>query len=224
MKKMIGVWFCRCAVLSLMLATITGCATSRTAGINTANSHIGAMERIANNHNLYRLSDYEGAALLSLGKAGAVGFGVMGWSASVYVKDPVKKEFGPPSFVNAGGISAGLAYGGLNAVDCLLLFRNRQDAINFAKRSANFNFSNEASFLAWGRKQMTVPGGNSFSDGAGLALGAIELELLFGGPRDSLHENMYGKGATVDKILLGDVTIPDDLKVGMEKLNLLMKR
>ncbi|MDD5706983.1 MAG: hypothetical protein PHR35_13755 [Kiritimatiellae bacterium] len=210
--------------MALVLATLTGCATSRTAGINTANRHIRAIETIANNHDLYRMSDYEGAALLWLGKAGAVGFGALGWSASVYVKDPVKKEFGPPSFINAGGVSVGLAYGGLNSVDCLILFRNRQDAINFAKRSAHFNFSNEATFLAWGRKQMTVPGGKSFSNGAGLALGAIELELLFGGPRNSLHENIYGKGATVEKILLGDVTIPEDLKSGLEQLNLLMKR
>lgn len=224
MKKVISTWFCMLAVVLLMLAVVTGCATSRNAGVNTAVRHIGAMERIADNRSLYKLSDYEGAALLSLGKAGAVGFGVMGWSASVYVKDPVKQEFGPPSFVNAGGFSVGLAYGGLNAVDCLILFRNREDAINFAKRRANLNFTNEASFLAWGRKQMTVPGGKSFSDGAGLALGAIELELLFGGPRKSLHGNMYEKGATVDKILLGDVVIPEELKAGLEKLNLLMKR
>lgn len=224
MKKAIGNCFCKLVVVSLLLVMFAGCATSRTAGINTAIDHIGAMERIANNRNLYHLSDYEGVALLSLCKVGAVGFGVMGWSASVYVKDPVKKEFGPPSFVNAGGGSVGLAYGILDVVDCLLLFRNRDDAIKFAKRTVNFNFSNEASFLVWGRKQMTVPGANSYSDGAGLCLGAIELELLFGGPSNSLHENMYQKDATVDKILVGDVVIPEELKAGLEKLNVLMKR
>jgi lipid-binding SYLF domain-containing protein len=224
MNNEIRRWFGRVVVMSLVGVTVSGCATSRTAGVNTAINHIGAMERIANNHDLYRLSDYEGAALLSLGKAGAVGFGAMGWSASVYVKDPVKKEFGPPSFVNAGGVSAGLAYAGLNVVDWLLLFKHRDDAVNFAKRTAHANFSNEASFLVWGRKQMTVPCANSFSDGAGLALGAIELELLFGGPRESLHENMYQTGATVDKILQGEVVIPEELKAGLVKLNLLMKR
>lgn len=103
MKKILVAWFCKTAVLALMIAMISGCATSKIAGVNTAISHIGAIERIANIHDIQKLSDYEGVALLSLGKAGAIGLGVMGWSASVYVKDSVKKEFGPPSFVNAGG-------------------------------------------------------------------------------------------------------------------------
>lgn len=124
-----------------------GCATSRTAGLNTAMNHVATIERIANNRHLYNLTDYQGVAVVSMGKLGAVGFGAMGWSSSVYVRDPASNAFGPPSFVNAGGASAGIAYGGLNVVNCLLLFRNREDAIRFAERSATANFSNEASLL-----------------------------------------------------------------------------
>lgn len=201
----------------------SGCATSRIAGVNTANSHIEAIERVAENHST-RMSDSEGVALVSLAKAGAVGFGALGWSASVYLKDPVSNKYGPPAFVNAAGVSAGLFYAGLNVVDFILLFENREDAIAFAKRPAHLNFSNEASFLIWGRKQLIIPGAQEFSDGAGLSLGAIELELLFGGPRNELHNNMYGAGATVNKILAGDVEIPDELKSGLDRLNILMQR
>jgi hypothetical protein len=38
-----------------------------------------------------------------------------------------------------------------------------------------------------------------------------------------LHQNMYNEGATVEKILYGNVSIPDELKSALEKLNLLMK-
>jgi lipid-binding SYLF domain-containing protein len=211
-------------VLLLIFAVLSGCSATRSSGINTALNDIASMERIANNHNLYGLYPYEGVALLSLGKAGAIGFGIIGWSASVFVKDPAKNEFGPPSFVDAGGFSIGLAYGVVTSADCLLLFNHREDAVNFAKKSANINFTNEANFLIWGRKQMTISGANSYSDGAGLSLGAVELEFLFGGPRDSMHENMYETGATVDKILAGDVAIPEELKPGLERLNRLMTR
>lgn len=210
-------------VLASVIIGMTGCATSRMAGIDTTRTHVNRMETILHNRDVYHLSDYEGVALLRLGKVGAVGFGAIGTTASVYVRNLETKDFGPPSFVSYGGISAGLAYGGLNIVDCVLLFRNREDAIKFAKRSVAANFSNEASFLMWGRKQMTIPGARSFSDGAGLALGAIELELVVGGSRDSLHKNMY-QVDSVDKILLGDVAVPEELKEALDKLNVLMKR
>ncbi|MCI5208808.1 MAG: hypothetical protein D3910_08450 [Candidatus Electrothrix sp. ATG2] len=226
MKKAMSALLCRTAVLLLILALMTGCATNRTAGVNKALSHIGSMEEIANNHNLHDLSNYEGVAFLSLGKYPLffVLFAAMGWSGSVYVKDPVTKEFGPPSFVSAAGLSAGLALLQINAVDCSILFKNRDDAINFAKRNVNVNVSSEAIYLLWGRKLMTIPGGKSFSDGIGFGFALIELELLFGGSRSILHKNMYGEGVTVDKILVGDVPMPDYLTVGLERLNLLMKR
>lgn len=220
----IRAWIIKFAVLSLLLALLTGCAGSRIAGINTASSDVDAMERIADNHELSQLSDYEGVALLSLGKAGMAGLGLTGWSASIFVKDPATKEFGPPSFLNAAGVSVGLGFLGINSVDCLLLFRSREDAKAFAKKSFNFNFSNEASFLFLGRKQMTISDAKSFSDGAGLSVGFIELEVLIGWRPDSLHEEMYQQGATVDKILLGKVTMPNELNAILAKLNLLMKR
>jgi hypothetical protein len=223
MKKVIGVWLCKVAVVSLMLVIFTGCASSRTAGINTTISHIGRMERVADNHNLYDLADhYEGIAMLSIYKAGIFGFAAQGWSASVYLKDPITKEFGPPSFVSDSGVS-GIIYAGLNAVDCLLLFKKRKNAIKFAKRPVVGNFSNEASLLAWGRKQMTVSGANSYSNGAGLAVGLIQLELLAGGSRNTLHENLYGEGSTVDKILVGAVVIPEEIKAELKNLNRRMK-
>ncbi|RWX52010.1 hypothetical protein VU01_10519 [Candidatus Electrothrix marina] len=226
MKKAMSIWCSGTIVVLLMLALVTGCSSKRSAGVAKAISDIESMEEIADKYNLYNLSDYEGVALISLGKYPLGYFVVtaMGWSASVYVKDPVKKEFGPPSFVSAGGLSAGLAAFQVNAFDCLILFKNRDDAIKFAKRSVNLNVSSEGVWLAWGYKVMMIPGSDSFSDGIGVGIALVELELLFGGSRDTLHENMYGKGVTVDKIFLNDVTIPDDLKAGLERLNLLMQR
>lgn len=223
MKKTIQV-LARMAMPALLMSTLVGCATGRTGGINTAIRHIDLIETIANKDNIYHLSDYEGVALLSLGKAGAVGFGALGASGSVYVRDAATKAFGPPSFLGYGGVSAGLAYGGLNVVDTLLLFRHREDAANFAKRAGAVNFSNEASFLAWGAKQMTIPGASSHSDGAGLALGALELEFLIGGPRNGLNRDVYNVDAHVDKILAGDVTVPQEMKTALAKLNVLMSR
>lgn len=214
----------RMTMPALLLSTLVGCATGRTGGINTAIKHIDMIETIANADSIYRLSDYEGVALLSLGKAGAVGFGAIGASGTVYVRDAGTKAFGPPSFLGYGGVSAGLAFGGLNVVDTLLLFRHREDALNFAKRQGAVNFSNEASFLAWGAKQMTIPGAVSYSDGAGLSLGALELEFLVGGPRDGLNKDVYSVDAKVDRILTGDVTVPQELKVALAKLNVLMSR
>ena len=71
---------------------------------------------------------------------------------------------------------------------------------------------------------MTVQNAKRFSDGAGLALGAIEIECMFGGPRTSLHGNLYKKGVTVDEILMSKVTVPNGLKPGLKKLNQFMKR
>ncbi|BCG46682.1 hypothetical protein GEOBRER4_n1490 [Citrifermentans bremense] len=211
-------------LLFLILVLFTGCATSRISGVDMATRDVAAIERISSNRGLSELSDIEGVALLSLVNGGMGGFGATGWSASVFVKDPVKKEFGPPSFLNAAGVTVGLGYLGVNNADCLLLFRKREDAVGFAKKSINFNFSNEASFLVWGRKQMTISDAESFSDGAGLSFGLIGLELLLGWRRDSLHEEMYQQGATVDTILSGEVAIPDELKPALAKLNLLMKK
>jgi lipid-binding SYLF domain-containing protein len=223
MKKITGLCFRKLLFLPMAFILATGCSTSKSAGIHMATSDIETIETIAEKQDTLNLSDYEGVALLSLAKGGVSGFGITGWSASVFVKDPVKNIFGPPSFVSVSGLSVGVGYAGLNIVDCLLLFKNRDDAVKFASRETHFNFSNEASLLIWGRKQMTVPGALSASDGAGLCVGFVELELLFGGPRGSLHKNMYQEEATVEKILLGDVAIPEEIKGGLEKLNLLMK-
>lgn len=202
---------------------LTGCSTSRSTGINMATSDIKTIETIAKRQDTLNLADYEGVALLTLVKGGVGGLGITDWTASVFVKDPVKNVFGPPSFVDATGFSIGLGYAGVNIADCLLLFRKRDAAVKFASREKHFNYSHEASFLILGRKQMTVPGACSFSDGAGLCVGFVELEMLFGGPMKELHQNMYKEGATVEKILLGNVSMPDELKSGLEKLNLLMK-
>jgi hypothetical protein len=188
-----------------------------------ATSDIETIATIAKRQDALNFADYEGVALLTLVKGGVGGLGITDWTASVFVIDPVKKSFGPPSFVSASGFSIGFGYAGLNIADCLLLFRNREAAIRFASREKHFNYSHEASLLILGRKQMTVPGACSFSDGAGLCVGFVELEMLFGGPMKELHQNMYNEGATVEKILYGNVSIPDELKSALEKLNLLMK-
>ena len=218
-----GTLIVKSVLLSLMVAFFTGCATSRTAGIDMASRDVAAIERIADNHDLSQLTDFEGVALLSLVKAGMGGFGATGWSASVFVKDPVKKEFGAPAFLNAAGVTVGLGYLGINNTDCLLLFRSREDAVGFAKKKVNFHFSNEVSFLFWGRKKMTIADAKSFSDGGGLSLGLLELELLAGWRPDMLHEEMYLQDE-VGKILSGEVVIPHDLEAPLAKLNLLMKR
>ena len=216
--------FINLSVLLIILIVGSGCASSRTAGIEAAVKDIEAIERISNNRRLYNLQEFEGVALLSLGKAGAFGIGVMGATASIYLKNPETDEFGAPSFVGYGGPSIGLLYGFIGAFDCLLLFKNREDVDKFSKKHGAFNFTNEASFMIWGRRQMTIPGALSYSDGAGLSVGAIEFEFLAGGPNDSLHGNMYGVDTTVDKILIGDVQIPEELKEALERLNVLMKR
>jgi len=211
----------RAVAMVLLASLVSGCATSRRAGIRTATRHVSAIEKIAADRHV-KLADFEGVALVSLGKLGAFGLGVMGKGASVYLKQQDTSRFGPPAFVSYGGVSAGLAYVGVNFADCLILFEKREDAERFAKRSIDFNFSNEASLLIWGRKQMTVPGGMSASDGAGLSVGAIELELLFGGKRKRLHRNLYQADATVDRVLVGDVTIPEELRIALDRLNALM--
>ena len=108
-------------------------------------------------------------------------------------------------------------------VDCMILFKDRRDAIKFASSKCIFNFRNEASFLPWGAKQMTIQGGNSFSDGAGLSVGFVELEMFVGGPRDSAHKNLYGEVA-VKKILLGEAGIPPELKESINQLNRFMSK
>lgn len=216
---------CKRIVQTLSFATMcmvlaSGCATSRSAGINTAVKNIDSIKAIADNRDAYRLSKYEGVGLMTLGKAGAVGFGGMGVSGTVFARNPETKEFGPPAFFHYVGISAGIAYGGLNGVNFLLLFDSRDEAIRFARQSAFFSFSNEAAFLIWGRKQITIPSvGQYYSDGALLALGAIEAELYFGGPRNELHKNMYGSDVTVDQILEGDIAVPQELQRAVGKLN-----
>lgn len=71
---------------------------------------------------------------------------------------------------------------------------------------------------------MTIVDAKSFSDGGGLSLGLVELELLLGWRPDLLHEEMYLQRASVDEILSGEVLIPNELKPSLAKLNLLMKR
>ena len=221
MKKKNVLHYTGLSILLLLIIT-SGCASSKSAGINAAIKDVEIIEKFKNNRYIYNIKDFDGVALLSISKVGAVGVGLMGASASVYMRNPDTNEFGPPSFVTFGGVSIGLAYAGINLVDCLLLFRNQEDVTHFAKKGGLFNFSNEASFGNFGRKQMTIPKANRYTDGAGLAIGAVELEFLVGGPRDSLHHNMYQVDATVDKILLGDVQVPEELKIALEKLNVIM--
>lgn len=206
----------------LVAGLLAGCSTARVGGIDTTNRHVAAMERITAQRLMATLDEFEGVALLSIGKAGLVGFGVLGFSGTVFVKDAETGQFGPPSFIGASGPSVGLVYGGVNLVDCLLLFRKRADAVALAKRPAAVNFTNEASFAVWGRKSMTVPGGRCFSDGAGLSLGAVELELVFGGPNRGLHRNLYAEDATVDRIHDGSVTVPAELADAIARVNALM--
>lgn len=214
----------RIVALLVIAVVAAGCATSRAAGIRTATAHVDAIEDIAKKRQMGGFSEYEGVALVTLGKAGAMGFGLMGASVTVFARDPKTRDFGPPSFVNYVGPSIGLGYGGVDVADCLVLFKQRKDAERLAKRGIGLNFSNEVSFVVWGRKQMTIPGGKSFSDGAGLCLGFIEFEFLFGGPRNSLHRNLYSPDATPDKILSGAVAVPPELKPAMQKLNAVMRR
>ena len=204
------------------LLIVSGCATTRQSGIDTATKHIDKMERIANQRFMNDFSKFDGVGLISLGKAGALGIGGVGWKGTVFVRDQDTGQFGPPSFIGSGGFSIGLAYAGITAVDCLLLFLNREDAIEFAKRKININFTNEATFGIWGRKQMTTSKARFFSDGAGLSVGAIELEFLFGGPLNKLHKNLYHDSVTVEQILNGEVAVPREIVDVLKKLNLLM--
>ena len=208
--------------LVVCLLIVSGCATTRQSGIDTANKHVDKIERIASQRFMNDFSKFDGVGLISLGKAGALGLGGVGWKGTIFVRDPETGRFGPPSFIGSGGFSVGLIYAGITAVDCLLLFLNREDAIDFAKRKTNINFTNEATFGIWGRKQMTTSKGQFFSDGAGLSVGAIELEFLFGGPLDKLHKNLYHDSVTVEQILNGDVAVPKDIADVLERLNLLM--
>jgi hypothetical protein len=209
-------------VAVLAAYVLTGCSSARTGGIRSANRHVAMMEKITEQRLMGELGDFEGVALLSIGKAGLVGFGVLGWKGTVFVKDPGTGRFGPPSFIGAAGPSVGLAYAGINWVDCLLLFRSREDAVALAKRVAALNFTNEASFLLWGRKSMTVRGGRCFSDGGGVSLGAIELELLVGGPNTGLHHRLYADGTTVEQIHAGGVTVPPELADAIARVNAVM--
>lgn len=211
-------------ILVVLFSLMTGCATTSSSGVNRTVSHVQSIERIVRNRHVGGLDGYEGVALLSLGKAGALGLGVMGWSVSAYVRDPETGQFGPPAFARAAGPSIGLGYLGLNKVDCLILFKERQQAINFALRTASFNFSNEASFFPWGRKQMTLVKDKRVTDGSGLAIGVIELEFLFGGPNNKLHRNLYGSGATVTGILNGETGTPPEMKAALDNLNALMPK
>ena len=216
---------CRDIIRMLLLCAVcmtlfSGCATSRSAGINRATKNIDAITTIADNRDLYRLSHYDGVGLMTLGKAGVYGLGVFGATATIHVRDPETKQFGPPVFMSYGGPSIGLGYAGVNGVNFLLLFENKESAMQFARRGALFNFSNEASFLVWGRKQLTLPNvSRYYSDGAILALGFVEAEFFFGGISDGMHENMYGANVTIEQILSGDVTVPDELQKPLARLN-----
>lgn len=210
----------RLGLVVLVAAAFTGCASSRMSGVSMVNRHVASIETIAANRGL-TLDGYERIALFQLGKVGVYGVGGVGGTATVYVRDDDTQPFGPPTFVKLGGPSIRLGYAGLNLCDCLLLFRQKEAAIRFARSSSLVNFTHEAAFLNAGRKAMTVGGSTSFSDGAGLCLGFVELEFMVGGPQNALHKALYDVSAPVDKILLGDVTVPDDLKNAMERLNVL---
>lgn len=196
---------------------LAGCATSVSGGAAKSHDHVNTILDIADSRDI-RLNDYEGVALVSLAKVGVFGFAIFGESVSVYVKNPKTKSFGPPVFRDGGGLQPGLLYAGLNVADCLLLFKNAQTAIRFAEDPFLFNFSNEISFGAWGRKSMTR-GPDYYSDGAGLSLGAIEIELGLTSARDGLHGNLYGGEKSVRRILLGDVKVPPELRSSIDKLN-----
>lgn len=164
-----------------------------------------------------------GLLFLSLVKIGCSGFAGLGWSGSIYVRDPQTKKFGPPSFVSAGGFQPLLAYVGVNVVDCMLLFKSRDYALEFAERSVICNLSAEATFVLWGKKRVRIPGAICHTDAAGLAVGFLAGELLFCGSKDELHENMYNEKSIV-RILAGKVQIPSELKMDIDKLNEFMER
>jgi lipid-binding SYLF domain-containing protein len=209
-------------LIALVAISMTGCVSSRYGAIDMVEEHVEAIETIAIDRSL-NLDYYEGIALFQMGKVGIWGLGAVGGTATIYLRDETTKAFGPPTFVGLGGPSIGIGYAGVNVVDCLLLFRRREAAIKFAERGGMVNFTHEAAFATAGRKAMKVPGAKSFSDGAGLCLGFIELEFLMGGPKEELHEDIYEVDTSVEKILLGEAGVPDDLKDALNRLNVLAK-
>jgi len=217
--------FSKVAAVSIMLALLSGCATTKMEGIAKAKSHISSMEQIVDDIDLNRvnLTEYEGVAFLSLLKIGCSGIAGLGWSGTVYVRDPKTKKFGPPSFVSAGGFQPVLIYAGVNVVDGMLLFKSRDSALAFAERSVICNLSFEATFVVWGKKRIRIPGAVCCTDAAGLAVGCLAGELLFCGSKDELHESMYNETSMV-KILGGKVQTPSELKPDIDKLNEFMER
>lgn len=214
------------SVLSVCAALILGgCATSGTEAVSAVARHTSALERIARERNP-RLCDYQGVALLNIYKGGMFGIGATSWEATVYTKNPGSNSFGAPMFVNAAGPTLGLIYGGLNSAEIMLLFKDRNDAINFVQDPGHFNFTNEIYVATWGRRQMTLPGvsENYYSSGMGLAVGAIELELLLSGNTQEVSDNLYGPGTTINQIATGNVKMPVELNASIARINQLMKR
>lgn len=114
-SKSIHSLFSKVIIVSVMLSLLSGCATTRMEGIAKAKGHINAMERIVDDMNLNRvnLPKYERGVFLSLVKVGGGGFTGLGWSGTIYVRDPQTKKFGPPSFVSAAGLAVGFMAGEL---------------------------------------------------------------------------------------------------------------
>jgi len=206
-----------------MAVCMFGAGCSRSNSLAMAKSDVDSIETIMDNHHVRRPQKFEGVALMRIVKGGVFGIGFQVAEATVYVKNAETGEFGPPAFVGYGGASIGLVFGFADIVDCAIFFKDRDDAIAFAERTIWANFTNEASFAVWGRKQMTICGGESFSDGAGLCLGAIEGELYLGGPSPSRNDTVYEKDdVSPEEILTGKVTVPDELKPSISKLNAVM--
>lgn len=212
------------ALVACSLAGTTGC--SREHGLSTSRSHIRSIKTILEPRARLgtRLDTFHGVALLRIVKAGVLGIGGQIAEATVYVRNPETGKFGPPAFAGYGGVSLGLVFGVLDIADCAILFEDRADAVAFAKRPIWVNFTNEASFFLWGAKQMTIRGGDSYSDGAGLCLGAIEGELYLGAAKSPLHKALYESDAPPEDILLGKVTIPKGLQASLDGLNKLMAK
>lgn len=209
-----------CALCGLFILLV-GCTkvNTPTHGVNTAIHQISTLGAMADERNL-KLSDYEGVAMISAAKVGTFGFGVNSWAGSVFIKDPHTQLFGPPFFVDAKGPSFGLIFGGAMESDLMLLFRNRNDAINFAQRKRHWHFTNEIAVGKWGAKHMTVRGADPVTSSSGLSMGLIEIEYLTrNDDLDNVYHELYGTTVTVEQISHGTVPMPQALKHPMTNLN-----
>ena len=206
--------------LAMVLST-TGCS-SKSAGIRKVNRAVAEIENTIERRNLGGLDKYEAVALVKYNKVGLYGFGLMNYSGTIFYQEAGSEKFGPPSFVQGGGFSAGLAYGGLNSVDVLYLFTQRRHARQLARGNFTWNFSNEASFLFWGRKHITMYDVKTTTNGAGLCVGLLEAEGYVGSDRDSMQENLYGRRVSLTTIMDGRATPPEEIRPALDRLTMIM--